>query len=177
MGCSSDNPVLTGGVSPLLPPPHRLVALYESGGITRAQLQAAMVIHQKRLLVEIAEARVNPLLSCLDEKLSRYAARRLERRHGERLIRMVLGALADIEHFPPADLLWNAGHPDVPLHCFFRLRREPVFRLLRITADPLGLRVLIEHGRASKRHTTRQEIQLVRDRIGRLSATSGFGQN
>ena len=87
-----------------------------------------MTIHQQRLLVEIAEGRENPVLSCLDEKLSRYAANRLERRHGERLIRMVLGALADIENFPPADLLWNAGHPDVPLHCFFRLRREPVFR-------------------------------------------------
>ena len=161
----------------LLPPPHRLIALYENGGITRAQLQAAMTIHQQRLLVEIAEARENPVLSCLDEKLSRYAAGRLERRHGERLIRMVLGALADIENFPPADLLWNAGHPDVPLHCFFRLRREPVFRLIRLTMDPLGVKVIIEHGRSSKRQTTRQEIQLLRDRFGNLSADVGFSRN
>jgi len=161
----------------LLPPPPRLIALYENGGITRAQLQAAMTIHQQRLLVEIAEARENPVLSCLDEKLSRYAASRLERRHGERLIRMVLGALADIENFPPADLLWNAGHPDVPLYCFFRLRREPVFRLIRLTMDPLGVKVIIEHGRSSKRQTTRQEIQLVRDRFGKLSAESGARRN
>ena len=86
---------------------------------------------------------------------------------------MVLGALADIDNFPPADLLWNAAHPDVPLHCFFRLRREPVFRLIRLKVDPLGVKVLIEHGRAAKRQTTRQEIQLVRDRFGRLSAGSG----
>ncbi|MCH2064684.1 MAG: hypothetical protein MK194_13245 [Roseibacillus sp.] len=161
----------------LLPPPHRLVALFENGGITRAQLQAAMTIHQQRLLVEIAEARENPVLSYLDEKLSRFAANRLERRHGERLIRMVLGALAGIENFPPADLLWNAGHPDVPLHCFFRLRREPVFRLIRLTMDPLGVKVIIEHGRASKRDTTRQEIQLLRDRFGNLSADAGFSRN
>ena len=90
---------------------------------------------------------------------------------------MVLGALADIENFPPADLLWNAGHPDVPLHCFFRLRREPVFRLIRLTMDPLGVKVIIEHGRSSKRQTTRQEIQLVRDRFGKLSAESGARRN
>ena len=157
----------------LLPPPHRLVALFERGSITREQLQAAMTIHQQRLLVEIVEARENPVLAYLDEKLSRYAAYRLERRHGERLIRMVLKALADIDGFPPADLLWNANHPDVPLHCFFRIRREPVFRLIRITMDPLGVTVVIEHGRAAKRHATREEIHLMRDRFGLLSA-SGF---
>lgn len=159
----------------LLPPPHRLVALFERGNITREQLQAAMTIHQQRLLVEIAEARENPVLAFLDEKLSRYAAHRLDRRHGERLIRMVLKALADIEGFPPADLLWNANHPDVPLHCFFRIRREPVFRLIRITMDPIAVTAVVEHGAAAKRHTTREEIKLVRDRFGHLSA-SGFGR-
>ena len=160
-------------MSQLLLPPHRLVALFEKGGITRAQLQAAMSVHQQRLLVEIAEARKSPALSFLDEKLSRYAASRLERRHGEKIIRMVLRALADIDGFPPADLLWNAEHPDVPLYCFFRLRREPVFRLINLTVDPLGVKVVIEHGRAAKRHTTRQEIQLLRDRFGKLSAGTG----
>jgi hypothetical protein len=32
---------------------------------------------------------------------------------------------------------------------------------------------VIEHGRAAKRHTTRQEIQLLRDRFGKLSAGTG----
>ncbi|MEO1824237.1 MAG: hypothetical protein ABGZ31_00900 [Roseibacillus sp.] len=160
-------------MSQLLLPPHRLMALFEKGGITRAQLQAAMSVHQQRLLVEIAEARKSPALSFLDEKLSRYAASRLERRHGAKIIRMVLRALADIDGFPPADLLWNAEHPDVPLHCFFRLRREPVFRLISLTVDPLGVKVVIEHGRAAKRHTTRQEIQLLRDRFGKLTAGTG----
>ena len=160
-------------MSQLLLPPHRLVALFEKGGITRAQLQAAMSVHQQRLLVEIAEARKSPALSFLDEKLSRYAASRLERRHGEKIIRMVLRALADIDGFPPADLLWNAEHPDVPLYCFFRLRREPVFRLISLTVDPLGVKVVIEHGRAAKRHTTRQEIQLLRDRFGKLTVGTG----
>ena len=159
----------------MLPPPHRLVAQFEKGRITREQLQAAMAIHQRRLLVEIAEARSNPVLAYLDEKLSKFAASRLERRHGERLIRMVLRALSDIQDFPPADLLWNANHPDVPLHCFFRVCREPVFRLLRITMSPLGVTVIVEHGRASKRSTTRREIHLLRDRFGKLHpAASGF---
>ena len=157
----------------LLLPPHRLMALFEKGGITRAQLQAAMSVHQQRLLLEIAEARKRPALSFLDEKLSRYAASRLERRHGEKIIRMVLRALADIDGFPPADLLWNAEHSDVPLHCFFRLRREPVFRLISLTVDPLGVKVVIEHGRAARRHTTRQEIQLLRDRFGKLTVGTG----
>lgn len=129
-----------------------------------------MAIHQQRLLVEIAEARQNPVLAYLDEKLSRFAASRLESRHGERLIRQVLTALAEIENFAPADLLWNAGHRDVPLYCFFRLRREPVFRLIRLKIDPLIVTAVVEHGRAAKRHTTRQEIQLLRDRYGNLRA-------
>ena len=58
-----------------------------------------MAIHQRRLLVEIAEVRQNPVLAYLDEKLGKFAAGRLERRYGERLIRMVLRALADIENF------------------------------------------------------------------------------
>ena len=42
---------------------------------------------------------------------------------------------------------------------------------------PLGVKVIIEHGRASKRATTRQEVQLVRDRFGNLSADAGFTRN
>ena len=129
-----------------------------------------MLIHQQRLLVEIAEARENPVQAFLDQKLSQFAAARLERRHGERLIRQILCALADLEHFPPADLLWNAGHRDVPLHCFFRLRREPVFRIIKIEMQPLTVRVVLERGAASKRHTTREEYVLHRDRFGNLIA-------
>lgn len=128
-----------------------------------------MVIHQQRLLVEIAEARQNPVRAYLDEKLSRFAAARLERRHGERLVRQVLCALSELDHFPPSELLWNANHRDVPLHCFFRLRREPVFRIIRIEMQPLSVNVVLERGAASKRHTTREEYVLTRDRYGALS--------
>ncbi len=154
----------------LLPPPNRLFALYEGGRITREQLHAAMFIHQRRLLIEIAEARQNPVLAYLDEKLSRFAAARLERRHGERLIRQVLHALSELEGFPPSELLWNASHLDVPLHCFFRLRREPVFRIIRIEMQPLTVNVVLERGAASKKDTTREEYVLHRDRFGKLSA-------
>ena len=154
----------------LLPPPDRLFDLFEGGRISREQLQAAMRYHQQLLLVEIAEARRNPILAYLDERLSRHAAARLERRHGERLIRDVLRALAALEGFPPAQQLWNAQHRDVPLHCFFRVRREPVFRITRLEAEPLLVNVTVEHGRSSKRHTSREEFVLHKDRFGRLVA-------
>lgn len=144
--------------------------MFENGRITREQLQAAMRYHQQCLLVEIAEARRNPVLAYLDERLSRHAAAKLERRHGEGLIRNVLGALAALEGFPPAQQLWNARHRDVPLHCFFRVRREPVFRITRLETEPLIVNVTVEHGRAPKRHTTREEFLLHKDRFGQLVA-------
>jgi hypothetical protein len=154
----------------LLPPPHRLVALFESGRITRAQLQEAMSCHQRDLLSEIEQARRNPLLAYFDEHLSRYLVARLERNYGELLIRQVLAALSNLAGFPPANLLWNAGHRDVPLHCFFRIRREPVFRLVQLETGPLTVSVTVEHGKASKRLTTREEFLLHRDRFGNLVA-------
>ena len=156
--------------APQVPPPPRLFELLESGVISRQQLQAAMSYHQRLLLVEIAEARRNPVRSYLEERLNRFAAARLERRHGERLVRQVLVALGRMEGFPLANLLWNASHRDVPLHCFFRTRREPVFRILRLQREALMVSVVLEHGRAPKRHTTREEVRLRRDRHGGLVA-------
>jgi len=56
-------------------------------------------------------------------------------------------ALSEVGDFPPAERLWNASHPDLPLHSFMRMRRKPVFRLLSIHQDsPAHLRCLTEHG-------------------------------
>ncbi len=129
-----------------------------------------MALHQRELLDEIEETRRNPVMAYLDERLCRYAAARLERRHGERLIRQVLEALSHIEAFPPASLLWNAPHEDVPLHCFFRVRREPVFKLVKIERGSLTVEVTVEHGRVPKRLTTRESFLLFRDRFGKLVA-------
>ena len=52
-----------------------------------------------------------------------------------------LGTLGAIETFPPAQILWNAGHADVPLHCFFRSKIEPVFRITRLEIQPPGVRL------------------------------------
>ena len=155
-------------MQPLLPTPAQLFRLFENGDITRAQLQAAMMMHQHHLLGEIAEARRNPVAAYLDDRLSKRAASRLERRHGEGFLRQVLVAMGEIPGFPPSDLLWNAGHRDVPLHCFLRVRREPVFRILRIHSEPFYVKVLVEHGAARKRDTTREEVILRRNRFGRL---------
>ena len=152
----------------LLPTPTQLFRLFENGDITRAQLQAAMSMHQHHLMLEIAEARRNPLGAYLDDRLSKRAAIRLERRHGEGFVRQVLAALGEIPGFPPSNLLWNAGHRDVPLHCFLRVRREPVFRILRIDVEPVHVKVLLEHGAAPKRRTNREEVTLRRNRYGKL---------
>ncbi|NNC88095.1 MAG: hypothetical protein HKN82_06500 [Akkermansiaceae bacterium] len=156
----------------LLPTPVQLFRLFENGDITRAQLQAAMSMHQHHLMIEIAEARRNPLAAYVDDRLSKRAAHRLERRHGERFVRLVLSALGEIPGFPPSNLLWNAGHRDVPLHCFLRVRREPVFRVIRIDTHPVVVKVLVEHGAARKRDTTREEITFRRNRFGKLCLQS-----
>jgi hypothetical protein len=86
------------------------------------------------------------------------------------LVREVLVALADVRDFPPARYLWNASHPDVPIHCFFRMRREPVFRILSLEARAGEFRVVIEHGAAAKGKGTRQAFLLARNEHWKLTA-------
>ena len=106
-----------GVMARLLPTPAQLFREYERGRISRAQLHALMNEHAVELIAEMVEARRNPLVAWFDEQLSRQAAARLIRKHGEDVLREVLSTLGELSHFPPAQLLWNAGHPDVPLHC------------------------------------------------------------
>lgn len=71
---------------------------------------------------------------------------RLLRRCGRRVLRDVLTALAELENFPPAARLWNAGHEDVPLECFIRWGRAPVFRIREILAKNDTVHLLLEYG-------------------------------
>ncbi len=83
-------------------------------------------------------------------------------------LREVLEALAFIEAFPPAQILWNAGHMDVPLHCFFRTKHEPIFKIKHIEIEPMRVLVRLEYGKASKEQIKREEIVLRRDSKLRL---------
>jgi hypothetical protein len=114
------------------------------------------------------ESRRNPLVAWFDETLARQAAGRLIRRHGEAVVREALAVLGELPHFAPARLLWNAGHPEVPLHCFLRTRREPVFRILRFHAQPEVVHLQVEYGRADRRHAFRESFILRRSSAGTL---------
>jgi hypothetical protein len=88
------------------------------------------------------------------------------------LLREVFIALADVPDFPPARYLWNAAHPDVPLHCFLRIRREPVLRILNMETKAGEFRVLVEYGEAAKGKGTRRSFHLKRDLNWKLVATA-----
>jgi hypothetical protein len=152
----------------LLPTPAQLFREYERGRISRGQLHALMNEHAAELIAEMLEARRNPVVAWFDEQLSRQAAARLIRKHGEEVLREVLATLGELSHFPPARLLWNAGHPDVPLHCFLRTRREPVFRILDFRQQPGVVHLRVEYGPAKKRDAYRESFVLRRTAGGTL---------
>jgi hypothetical protein len=90
------------------------------------------------------------------------------RRHEEALISEVLQALSEVEDFAPARWLWNAAHPHMPLHAFFRSKREPVFRVVMIDAMPQLIAVTVEYGTPGMDGLIRENLRLRRDRRGRL---------
>ena len=77
-------------------------------------------------------------------------------------------ALSELPDFPPVRFLWNASHPDVPLHCFLRIRREPVFRILQLGRRGEVVDVTVEHGEAGRGRGIRCSFVLRRDAEWRL---------
>ncbi|MBU6303373.1 MAG: hypothetical protein KGS60_17635 [Verrucomicrobia bacterium] len=157
-------------VPPHLLPPQKLTRLWEDGQLSRQEYHAAMAIHAKLIIEEMVEARDHPALAYLDQLLNQHAAAKLKRRYGEAILREAMLALAEIPGFPPAVYLWNAGHWHVPLHCFLRSRKEPVFRIrdLRVAGPKVVIR--IEHGSKDPRQVIREEVTLRRNRIGEFVA-------
>jgi hypothetical protein len=127
-----------------------------------------MAIHARELIREMEEDHLNPAEALLERLLAGRAARRLVRRHGSRLLREILVALSEIPDFPAVRHLWNASHPDVPLHCFLRMRREPVFRMVSIDLRGERIEVVIEHGFAGRGKATRRCFSLMRNDAWRL---------
>ena len=152
----------------MIPTPNQLFALFERGEIDRDELQVLMAVHARELIAEMEEDYRNPAAAWLETMLARRAAGRLVRRHSGRLVREILVALAEVPDFPPARYLWNAAHPDVPLHCFLRMRREPVFRILKIAHQSDVIELSVEHGDAGRGRATQRMFRLMRDDRWRL---------
>lgn len=154
----------------MLPTPSQIIASFERGEIERDELHAMMALHARELIREMEEDYQNPAAAWIESLLARRATGRLVRRHGARVVREVLVAIAEVPDFPPARYLWNAGHADVPLHCFFRMRRDPVFRILSLEMKSGEIRVMVEYGDAAK-NKHRKTLLLSRDEEWKLRAT------
>ncbi len=112
------------------------------------------------------EVHANPQASWLESLLNKRQAAKLISSHGEPILREVMLALSELPNFPSAKFLWNADHPDMPLHCFLRTRRDPLFRLIKIYSAPFTLEATVEHG--SKKELIKETFSLERDRLGQL---------
>ena len=144
------------------PPPNRLFREFESGRMSRAEFQLAMADHARELIEEMEEQRKHPVAAFVESIRNRRAAAKLSRQHGEAAVREVLAALADVPDFPPASLLWNAGHRHVPLFCFLRQNHHPVFRVVQMEVGQTDAFAEVEYqfGAASRR--TREVFTLRR---------------
>ncbi len=150
----------------MIPSPKQLFAMFERGEIEREELQAMMAVHARELIGEIEEDYQNPAAAWLEAMMARQMMGRLTWRHGKRLVREVLIALSEVPDFPPAQKLWNAAHPDLPLHCFLRMRREPVFRIVQLGRRGDEVDVVVEYGDAKR--ATKRRFLLRRDDQWRL---------
>ncbi len=151
------------------PTPPQLFRQFERGEISREELQASMAVLARDLIVEMEESNRNPKTSYIERLRNLAAVKRLAKGHGPALVREVLETLGRIEGFPPAQILWNAGHADVPLHCFIRSKIEPVFRIPRMEVKPMEITLDVEYGAHDKRKTTRETIVLERDAMLELN--------
>lgn len=151
-----------------VPTPQQLFRWLDSGRITREEFRTAMAVHTNELIQEMEQEHANPLVAKINQLLNRREAWKWSRKHGEALIREILCALMDEERFPPARWLWNAAHPHIPLHCFFRTRGTPLFRFVELHARPQIITLLIEHGGSETLQPTREHFTLRRSRSTQL---------
>ncbi len=145
------------------PTPPQLFRQFERGEISREELHASLALHARSLIAEMVEEKKNPKSSYLERLRNFAAARRLTSKHGSPRIREILGALGEIDGFPPGQILWNAAHADVPLHCFFRSKVEPVFRITRLEVQPMLVSIDVEYGAHDRSRTTRESLLFQRN--------------
>lgn len=152
----------------MLETPGQLSARYERGEIDRIEFQTMMAIHARELIREIDEDHRNPIAAWIELQLATRSVKKLLRKHTALQVREALVALADAPGFPLAKYLWNAAHPDVPLHCFFRIRKEPAFQILSMDPKGNSLELHVEIHRPKNR----ERILLTRDARWKLRAPS-----
>ena len=162
-------------IAPVLPDtqltPRQIFRLYDNGALSREQLREALNTHALELIDEMEDVHANPSASWLETMVNKHHAARLIRMHSEPIVREIMLALSELPGFAPGRWLWNADHADVPLHCFLRTRRGPLFRVMKITSAPFVLTALIEHSDSRKDHLQREHFTLERDRFGVLNVT------
>jgi hypothetical protein len=143
----------------MLETPRQLAARFERGEIDRTEFQSQMAIHARELIAEIEEDHQNPMAAWIESRLAKATVKRLRRKHTDFRIREILTALSESPDFPLAKYLWNAPHRDVPLHCFFRIRREPIFQILSIReqADMTEIQLEIFRSRNRTRMVLRRD--------------------
>lgn len=146
--------------------PRQLFRLFDAGTLSREQLRESLMQHAHELIEEMEDVHANPQASWLEGLINKHHAARLMRFHGESMVREIMLALSEVPNFAPARFLWNADHADMPLHCFVRTRREPLFRILKIISAPFTLEAIVEHG--SKQALVQERFSLERDRFGQL---------
>ena len=126
--------------------PNQLFRLFESGEIERDELQERMGVLARELIVEMEEERGNPIAAYIDRVRNLRASKKWVKQHGEASVRELFFAMSEVEDFSPALILWNAEHWDVPLHCFFRQKRDPVFRVCEMQVKMRVAEVVVEYG-------------------------------
>jgi hypothetical protein len=144
------------------PHPPELFARFERGEIERDELQRQMALLAREIIEEMEADYHNPAAAWWEGMLARRAIHRLQRVHGIRLLRDVLLALSAAD-FPAARFLWNADHTDVPLYCFLRMKRRPVFKLLSLRETGNRCLVTIETDDEVSGKVMKQTIVLIRD--------------
>jgi len=149
-------------------PPNQLFRQFESGRMSRYEFHQAMAVHARELIAEMEEQRRNPVEAFIEYIRNRRIANRLAKRHGEAAVREVFVALAELPDFPPASLLWNAGHRHVPLYCFIRSGKEPLFRVLHIELDGQAAGIDLEYRFGSGTRMVREVFKLRRGWHGNL---------
>lgn len=162
---------------PRLPTPPKLMEQFENGLIERAELHAMMAVHARALIDEMEVEHEFPLESRLEQWRNRHHAARLSARHGERRVREVFHALSELEDFFPAALLWNAAHLHVPLHCFIRSKRAPVFRVKKMNTSAASVTIWVEYSEREGGDMIKEKIHLLRNRKWILEVVSRSSQD
>jgi len=156
---------------PQLPTPPKLMQQFENGVIDRDELHEQMARHARALIAEMEIELEQPLESLWEQWRNRHHAARLMAKHGERRVREVFQALGELDDFPPASLLWNAAHFHVPLHCFLRSKRPPIFRVKKMSSTAVSVTVWIEYNECEGEEIISEKIHLERNRKWQLLVT------